>query len=442
MKPSKRLITFIQTSVNAAKPIGGKRTEYRVQDTRRQIMLGLVLEVLPGGNKIWRVHYDAKEDGCRRRRKVKLGTHSTSLSSIAKQWQTIRDRIDEGGDYVAEEKRRIKQEELDAKRSILFGKAAEQYLEEHAKLKARTWPAMEYKLKRFILPTLAEIPIRSMQRQDVRQLTDEIAKSAPTMADRIRQLISAIFAHAISRDRVEINPAKGISLYTIGEKPRPPIPAEALPALWPILEGVTEIVVKNPKDQKRAYMVARIAILTGLRISEVLGAQKDELSEIDALKPIWTLKAERTGRKRNIPHSVPLTPRLQELLHDALAQSKHPTQVFFPTLDEKKPYATVWYQVVDLAYKQAGVPTGPGKCGLHSMRHFATTQMAYMGVDRESRDRVTDHVGPHTRGEDRRYNHYDFYDQKLKALTLLDKRVMQLVEGEPAGEKVISIKSA
>jgi hypothetical protein len=55
---------------------------------------------------------------------------------------------------------------------------------------------------------------------------------------------------------------------------------------------------------------------------------------------------------------------------------------------------------------------------------------------------VTDHVGPHTRGEDRRYNHYDFYDQKLKALTLLDKRVMQLVEGEPAGEKVISIKSA
>jgi hypothetical protein len=73
----------------------------------------------------------------------------------------------------------------------------------------------------------------------------------------------------------------------------------------------------------------------------------------------------------------------------------------------------------------------PKGIGLHSMRHFATTQMSYAGVTREYRDRITDHSGPYSRGEDKRYNHYDFYAEKLQALLKLDRRVRQLIEGEP-----------
>ena len=63
--------------------------------------------------------------------------------------------------------------------------------------------------------------------------------------------------------------------------------------------------------------------------------------------------------------------------------------------------------------------------------------MSYMGVEREWRDRVTDHTGPHSRGGDKRYNHYDFYDQKLRALSLLDNRVQQLAGGR--GDNIITL---
>jgi hypothetical protein len=55
MKPSERVITFIDSSVNAAKPRHGKRTEYRVQDTRKQMMPGLILDVMPGTRHIKKI---------------------------------------------------------------------------------------------------------------------------------------------------------------------------------------------------------------------------------------------------------------------------------------------------------------------------------------------------------------------------------------------------
>ena len=131
---------------------------------------------------------------------------------------------------------------------------------------------------------------------------------------------------------------------------------------------------------------------------------------------------------------MPLTPQLQGLFAQALARSEHPTQVFFPTSDEQEGYRKTWYHVVEFTYPKVGIPSG---IGLHSIRHFATTQMAYMGVEREWRDRVTDHVGPHSRGEDKRYNHCDFYDQKLRALSLLDNRVQQLAGGR--GDNIITL---
>lgn len=431
MKPSERLVTFIESSVNAAKPQNGKRTEYRVQDTRRMIMAGLVLEVLPATRKgarpgrAWRVHYDVRQNGKRIRRKVTIGGGSTSLEVVQKNWRRVRDVVDDGSrDYVAEERER-------SGRCLTFGAAAERFLNEHAKVKLRTWETYEYRLRKYVLPELGHFELAAVQKQDVRRVTSAIADGAPVQADRVRQVISSVYAFAIARDIVSANPAAGIGMYQTEEKERPPVPAEALVALWPMLEADDLSITR-----RRAYLIARIAFLTGLRISEVIGAQKDELAEIYSLKPIWKLKDARMGRKRKRPHSVPLTSRLQELFLQALKLTGHPTQVFFPTLDEEEGYRKVWYHVVEATYPHAGVPQG---VGLHSIRHFATTQMAFMGVDREGRDRVTDHVGPHCRGEDKRYNHYDFYDEKLRALTLLDERVRQLVAGE-AG-MVVTLRS-
>jgi integrase len=438
MKPSERVITFIDTSVNAAKPRRGKRTEYRVQDTRRQIMAGLVLDVLPGGKKVWRCHYDLRRGEKRVRRKVKLGTHSTSLQTVKKLWQEVRDAADEGRDYVTEQKEKARKEAIEAARSVTLADFVDTYIEKHAKPNKRSWQGDDYRLRKYVLPEIGHMQLGEVQKRDVRRLTEAIAKTAPTQADRVRQAISSVYAYAIAtRDEdgeTLVNPAKGIGAYQTQEKERKPVPPSAIAALWPIFDadGLTS-------DRWRANAIARIALLTGLRISEIIGAQRDELGELEARKPIWKLKAERTGRKRKKPHSVPLTPALQFLFREALARSDHLTQVFYATEDEGEAYRKTWYHVVECAYADAGVPSG---IGLHSMRHFATTQMAYAGVGREWRDRVTDHSGPYSRGEDKRYNHYDFYAEKLQALLKLDGRVRQLITGERESGNVVMLETA
>ena len=235
MKLSERVITFIETSVNAAKTRRGKRTEYRVQDTRRQMMAGLVLDVLPGGKKVWRCHYDVRQDGKRVRRKVKLGTHSTSLATVREAWQKIRDTVDSGQDYVAELNEQRRQQEIDARRRITFAAFAEQYLADH-KGKKRTWNDDDYRLRKYILPEIGQIALGEVQKQDVRRLTKAIAATAPTQADRVRQVVSSIYTYAISHDHVTLNPAKGIAAYQTDEKQRKPVSPEALLVLWPILE--------------------------------------------------------------------------------------------------------------------------------------------------------------------------------------------------------------
>jgi integrase len=433
MKPSEQIITFIDTSVRAAKLNGGKRTEYRVQSTRKELMAGLVLDVLPGGKKVWRCHYDVRQGTKRLRRKVKLGTHSTSLETVKKQWQAVRDAVDEGRDYVADQREQERLEVVEAGRRMTFSSFVERYIEERAKPNNRSWQKEDYRLRKYVLPVIGHMELGEVQKQDVKRLTRAIAATAPTQADKVKQGISSVFAYAIAEELVEANPAKGIGAYQVNEKERLPVPPEALPALWPILEAECDNV-----NRWRACAIARIALLTGLRISEVIGAQRDELDEIEGAKPIWKLKATRAGRKRKKPHSVPLTPRLQEIFRQALARSEHDSQVFFPTLDDGEGYRKVWYHVHDAVYAEAGVSPS---IGLHSMRHFATTQMAYMGVGREWRDKVTDHTGPYSKGEDKRYNHYDGYADKLKALTKLDTRVQQLVTGEGASN-VIMLETA
>ena len=292
MKPSERLITFIESSVNAAKPRDGKRTEYRIQDTRRMIMAGLVLEVLPPAQKgakpgrAWRVHYDIRQDGKRKRRKCKIGGSSTSLETVFKNWRRVRDIIDDNGrDFVAEERAKKAHDELEDKRRITFGECAQRYLDEHARPNNRTWKTDEYRLNKYILPEMGSVDLAAVQKQDVRRLTKAISDNAPVQADRVRQLISSVYSFAARHDIVAVNPAKDIGAYQTNEKQREPVLPDALCRLWPLLEEKSVSLVRW-----RAYLIGRIAFLTGLRISEVIGAQKDELDDLAAPKPIWKLK--------------------------------------------------------------------------------------------------------------------------------------------------------
>ncbi len=104
MRHSDQVVTFIETSINAAKPKDGKRTEYRLRSTRGNVMEHLVLEVSPPAGRAtkprpaWRVHYDYRGNGLRLRRKIKIGDTNSPLSDIDARWRDIKAAIDSGRD--------------------------------------------------------------------------------------------------------------------------------------------------------------------------------------------------------------------------------------------------------------------------------------------------------------------------------------------------------
>jgi hypothetical protein len=137
------------------------------------MMPGLVLDVMPSGKrikKVWRVMYDIREGDKRVRRKVKVGDHSTTLSEIRRQGQTIRDMVSghDKRDYVAEKKEEKRQAELARQRRRTFRAISEMFIEEHAKAKKRTWREDDYKLGKYVLPAIGDMLMEEITRQDIK----------------------------------------------------------------------------------------------------------------------------------------------------------------------------------------------------------------------------------------------------------------------------------
>lgn len=455
MKPSEHVITFIDSSVNAAKPRHGKRTEYRVQDTRKQMMPGLVLDVMPNKHvkKIWRAIYDIREGKKRVRRKVKLGDHSTSLAEIRRQWQVIRDMVSGGmkRDYVAEKREEKRQAELARQRQRNFRTVSEMFIEEYAKAKKRTWRDDKYKLDKYVLPVIGDMLMEEITREDikdrvlakiVRPMTDEDGEpllddqgrrvlAGAVQADRVRALMSTVFNWARKEKGVSIiNPAALIDNYA-AEGERQEVSEADIAKLWPML-------AHDPGNLTtwRAWTIARIAFLGGQRLSEVSGARREEL-DLEGSMPIWKLSQLRTGRKNKKPHSVPLPPMMRELYREAMARSGHETLVFPSEAKDVPIHRRTVLDRLSLAYAECKI----SGVDFHSIRHTVETQLAKVGVDDTLRDRILDHKRRLKQSEGERYNHYDFYQPKYQALEKLEHRMQQIVAGRLSETPIVPLHS-
>ncbi|MGA7328566.1 MAG: hypothetical protein WBX25_29775 [Rhodomicrobium sp.] len=65
-------------------------------------MQHLVLEVSPAAGRstkprrVWRVHYDYRDNGHRLRRKIKIGDTNSRLSDVDARWREIKAAVDNG----------------------------------------------------------------------------------------------------------------------------------------------------------------------------------------------------------------------------------------------------------------------------------------------------------------------------------------------------------
>ena len=217
------------------------------------------------------------------------------------------------------------------------------------------------------------------------------------------ETLRAIFAYAIERELITLNPVVGVSKRKI-EIPRDrTLTADELSGLWWAIQKLPEL--------PRAYF--RVVLLTGTRRNEVRGMAWSELNLDTGL---WRLPAERNKSAR--PFEIPLSAEVVETLR---ALPRIGPMVF--ALDGKRPMAV--HHLIDSVRRDAGLPD----VRLHDLRRTLRTGLAELGVGFEVAERVLNHTVP---GLQAVYNRHRYVAEKRAALALWAEHVLALVEKREA----------
>ena len=138
----------------------------------------------------------------------------------------------------------------------------------------------------------------NIRRRDIIAILDTIAeRGAPVHANRVRNMLSAMWTWAISEDLpgIENNPASNVKSRIVEQPGTRWLSAAEIRAVAPHLDAL-------PAAKRDALW---LILLTGQRPGEVVGLRQ---GEVDLDHDTWIIPAARSKNKRS--HTVPLWARL------------------------------------------------------------------------------------------------------------------------------------
>jgi len=340
---------------------------------------GLCLRIYPSGRKAWFVTY---RNTSGRFRRVKLGIYpAVNLKAARRLARLRRAEVAEGRDP--------QEERLEARiPTQTFADLAALYISDHAKPNKRTWGDDERIIKKDLLPAWGSLPAKEIRRRDVADRVQAIMKrGAPIQANRTLALIGKIFAFALEREMVELNPRVGLSLPA-KEKPRSRfLDEEEIQVLWEKLDLLNPVMAS----------IYRFLLLTGQRSNTVVNLRHDHVSG-----DVWTVPSVlmKSGRT----HRVFLSEQALSILRDN--QLLVPDSPWgFPSW--RKPGAPIQNMGKSLAELQS-------LCGFHFTRHdlrrTCATHLARLGCPRHLLTQVLDHADKSVTSIYDRYS----YDEELR----------------------------
>jgi integrase len=228
--------------------------------------------------------------------------------------------------------------------------------------------------------------------------------------NRCLETLRLIFAFAIERELISVNPAVGVSKRKV-EIPRDrALSSDELATLWRAIDDLPEL----PK----AYF--RMLLLTGSRRDEV---RSMAWSEVDLDAALWRLPAERNKSAR--PFEIPLSAPAVEAIR-ALPQLG--PLVF--TLNGHRA------MTVRGCFDRLRQSTGLIDIRLHDLRRTVRTGLAKIGIPFEIAERVLNHAMP---GLQAVYNVHTYSAEKRRALQLWAEHVLAIAEEREA--KVVVFQS-
>ncbi|WP_297926055.1 site-specific integrase [Metallibacterium sp.] len=396
----------VKWNVLALKALRPRAREY---DRGIEGKRGLYVRVLPSGQRRFMLRFGAAGT------KMMLETPASDLAGVDQEYTALRAKYLAGID-PREERRAQREATTKAKSADLarltMGALCERYLTDHAS-KKRTGAEDARRCYSNILPVLGTLKADEVNRAQVRELLATIAQRAPIESNRTLALLRKVFAFALERDVVAMNPCIGIKPLGIEKaRERALQTAGELRAFWTLTDPDAGHLPEH------AGAALRFLLLTGARSDEVCSMPWSEIS-FDAAT--WILPAERSKNGR--AHLVPLTASMLAILGNR-PQTDRP--VFWPATAMLEPRTLA--KLLRTALASGAVKVEPFT--VHDLRRSVETGMAAAGVMAEVRDRVLNHA-PRGTGA-RHYNVHDYASEKRIALETWERRLQSLLTGNAA----------
>jgi integrase len=392
------------TLLRNAKPPAVGRTEF--SDLR---CVGLTFRITPNGIKSWSFRF--RDRTTARLCRATIGQFpDIGLSAARSAADAMRRDVANGGNPAE----RKKQDRVGAS-SKTFDALAERYLDEYSRRKRRSHAADERNLRLHVLPHWKNRAYATIRRADVIELIEGlVSEGKQTLANRVQSLISSVFTFALDADLVESNPCYRLKKRGVENVRRRVLSDTEILLFW---NGIVE-----PAAAKRTGLGLRLALLTGARVGEVAGLSRAELQHVsDRDRAAWIIPGARTKNKRD--QIIPLAPLSRRTVLDLLAMIETGEQYLFPTRSRGRDgpmRSNTLTQAMDYFGKRLSAgstavriwkaePPTP-----HDLRRTVETRLAGLGVSKEIRDRVLNHVSGGV--GDKHYNLHDYAAEKRAAL--------------------------
>jgi integrase len=377
---------------------------------------GLCLRISPGGARTWTFRYRPKDSASFKR--LGLGRYPEIGLALARQRaQEARVGVSGGADPQGE--RRAKRE---AERSaLIFDALADAYLERYAKPRKRSWENDALYLRVHVRPAWGSRPANRITRADAAGLLDNIAKTAPTSANRTQSILSRLFNWSIESGLLEVNPLARMPKRAKETAKDRVLSRGELRALWQALDGGGPVTA-----------ALRLALLTGLRPIEIAGLAIGEVADVDdAARARLEIPASRMKGGR--AHVHPLAPMAAAIVREQVERAVEGQEhVFASEFEGRGPIARHslsqgLHRIIEGLTADSIRRPYPTP---HDFRRSVATGLAALGVPREDRLALLAHAQDDVHGI-----HYDKYDrlaEKRRALEVWEADVADVIGLAPA----------